>query len=158
MNIFLEEHLDMIRSLISNKVEFLLIGGFAVNFYGVTRTTGDLDIWISSTGENKLKLLTALEQFELDDESIKHMRELDFMQPTVFHIGNVSPFIFDFLTKIVGVHWEEAWNKKVIYSYENMDIPFIHLSHLKINKLMSGRLKDLDDISMLNRFEDLKDK
>ena len=41
---------------------------------------------------------------------------------------------------------------------ESIKVSFIHMNHLKINKLISGRPKDLDDISKLTRIEMLRDK
>lgn len=35
---------EFLKSLISNNVEFLLIGGYAVNYYGYARATADLDV------------------------------------------------------------------------------------------------------------------
>jgi len=43
MNILLEPHKQLLRSLIEFKVDFILIGGYAVNFHGYNRVTGDMD-------------------------------------------------------------------------------------------------------------------
>jgi len=53
MNIFLESHSNLLEKLIKANVEFLIIGGYAVNYYGYNRTTGDLDIWIKPDNFNK---------------------------------------------------------------------------------------------------------
>ena len=45
------------------KVEYLLIGGYAVNFYGYVRPTGDMDIWIALNRENAEKVVLALREF-----------------------------------------------------------------------------------------------
>lgn len=44
MNIFVEEHQELIRLLSKFEVDFLLIGGYAVIYYGYRRNTGDLDL------------------------------------------------------------------------------------------------------------------
>ena len=38
---------DFLRLLNSKKVEYLLIGGYAVGYYGYSRATADIDIWIA---------------------------------------------------------------------------------------------------------------
>lgn len=43
---------EFLKLLNSNKVEYLLIGGYAVAYYGYPRPTGDMDIWVARTAEN----------------------------------------------------------------------------------------------------------
>ncbi len=58
MNLFIEKHQELIKLLISNNVEFIIIGGYSVIFHGYKRTTGDIDIWLNPTNENKKKLIS----------------------------------------------------------------------------------------------------
>ena len=44
MNIFEQVFIDFIRLLNKHEVEYILIGGMAVNVYGYNRPTGDDDI------------------------------------------------------------------------------------------------------------------
>jgi predicted nucleotidyltransferase len=37
---------ELLKSLSSNGVEFLLIGGYAVGVHGFVRATKDMDIWV----------------------------------------------------------------------------------------------------------------
>lgn len=158
MNIFHDEHLSMLKILLKYKVNFLLVGGVAVNFYGYSRPTGDLDIWLEPTNENKIKLINCLNELGILAKDIERINQHDFAIPTAFHIGNTPPFVIDFLTKIVGVKWNEAWGLRNNIDLDNLNIPFIHINHLKQNKLISGRAKDLNDISQLMRIEELKNK
>jgi hypothetical protein len=43
---------EFLRLLNSKGVEYLLIGGYAVSYYGYPRATADMDIWVGSTAEN----------------------------------------------------------------------------------------------------------
>ena len=54
---------EFLKLLDSNAVEYLLIGGYAVNVYGYVRTTNDLDIWINVNPENAARMDRALHQF-----------------------------------------------------------------------------------------------
>lgn len=38
---------EFLKSLNSMKIKYLLIDGYAVNYYGYRRTTNDLDVWIA---------------------------------------------------------------------------------------------------------------
>lgn len=158
MNIFQDEHIEILKVLIKHEVEFILIGGVAVNFYGFTRPTGDLDVWLNPVFENKTKLVKALEELKIIKEDIETIEECDFNEAIVFHIGSTPPFVIDFLTKIVGVKWEEAWEMKIQTDVDDLKVSFLHVNHLKLNKFMAGRPKDLEDIRQLNRIEELRKK
>jgi hypothetical protein len=52
---------DLLKCLNKNAVEYLLIGGYAVGFYGYVRATGDIDFWFARTEENASRIVLALE-------------------------------------------------------------------------------------------------
>ena len=56
MNILIDKHKDFLYDLVLENVDFILVGGYAVIYYGYFRTTGDLDIWLNPTNENKIFL------------------------------------------------------------------------------------------------------
>ena len=156
MNIFQDEHLEILKVLNKYKVNYILIGGVAVNYYGFSRPTGDLDVWLEPTEENKQKLLRALVALNIMEEDIETINSTDFNDAVVFHIGTTPPFVIDFLTKIVGVKWDEAWEMKIQEVVEGITISFLHINHLKVNKLIAGRPKDHEDTRQLNRIEELR--
>lgn len=41
------------KLLNSSNIKYLLIGGYAVNYYGFARATADLDIWIAADRANE---------------------------------------------------------------------------------------------------------
>jgi hypothetical protein len=43
---------EFVELLIKNKVEYLIVGGYAVGIHGHPRYTGDLDIWLNPTPGN----------------------------------------------------------------------------------------------------------
>jgi hypothetical protein len=49
-----------------HEVRYLLIGGYAVNYYGYVRATGDMDIWIAIHPDNAHKIVAALKEFGFD--------------------------------------------------------------------------------------------
>ena len=54
---------EFLKSFNSNHVEYLLIGGYAVAFYGHVRATNDLDIWVNVNPENAVRIDRAIRQF-----------------------------------------------------------------------------------------------
>src|SRR6516225_3318597 len=48
-------------------VEYLLVGGYAVNHYGYHRFTEDIDFWIAVTDENLDRVLAAIREFFGED-------------------------------------------------------------------------------------------
>ena len=51
---------ESLKSLDSARVEYLLVGGYAVGYYGYARATGDLDIWVGVSHENARKLVRVM--------------------------------------------------------------------------------------------------
>ena len=43
---------EFIELLSNHKVEYLLVGGYALGIHGYPRYTGDMDIWVKPTPEN----------------------------------------------------------------------------------------------------------
>ena len=64
-NLFNTDFRDFLIALNKHDVDYLLIGGYTVILYGYPRTTGDLDIWLKNSNENRLKLLNACLEFGL---------------------------------------------------------------------------------------------
>src|SRR5450759_2011014 len=54
---------EFLKSLNSNNVEYLLIGGYAVGIYGHIRATNDLDVWVNISPENAARIDRALREF-----------------------------------------------------------------------------------------------
>ncbi len=55
---------DMLSMFIEEKVEFLLVGAYALSAHGHPRATGDLDLWIHNTEENAARVWRALIAFK----------------------------------------------------------------------------------------------
>lgn len=152
MNLFLENHQRLIKALQDAKVDFIIIGGYSVIFHGYTRTTGDMDVWLKPDNENKSRLLEALAVFGIDYDSIERLRVLDFSNVLAFHIDE-EPQRVDFLTKVNMVSFEEADRDKIIADLDGTEIPFLHLRHLILSKLNTGRAKDRADVEELQKIQ-----
>jgi hypothetical protein len=89
----------------------------------------------------------------LDDLTID-----DLSKPgIVFQIG-VEPSRIDILTAISGVQFEDAWENRVLIEMEDVCFNVIGRQDLIINKLASGRPKDLADVLTLDPGNQLPDR
>lgn len=150
MNIFLPSHLDILSLFNDKGVRYLLIGGYAVIAHGYARTTGDLDLWIEPSNENKLILCDALESAGFDPFDLHTLKELDFTSYLVFSIGE-EPQKIDFITRVNLVDFQEAFTNKIDFHNDNITLPLVRLQDLILMKINTGRSKDASDIEELQK-------
>ncbi len=151
MNIFLDEHQELLHKLVEHDVRFMLIGGYAVIHYGYSRTTGDMDIWLDTGNENRDKLISALHDFGIEERGLTQLKVMDFANPVpVFFIGE-PPRRVDFITKISSLGFAEAFAEVNYFEMDGKNVPVIHYNHLILSKLTSERLKDKADIEELQK-------
>lgn len=155
MNIFDNYTKDVIIALNKAEVKYLVVGGYAVNFHGYHRGTGDIDLWIEPTNENKINIINALKILNIDDEMTNQILSFDFTKPIVFSDGEV-PFKIDFMTYVSHVEFKEAWKQKINTQIDGISVSFINLNHLIISKFNTGRLKDKADIEELQKIQKYK--
>lgn len=151
INLFTEEHRELLTALIKNKVDFMLVGGYAVIHYGYDRSTGDMDIWLKTGNRNRDKLINALKDFGITDENIATLQEMDFNDPVpVFYFGK-EPRKIDFITLISNINFEQAIGHVNYIDLEKIKVPVINYDDLLLSKSSSTRLKDKADIEELKR-------
>jgi hypothetical protein len=129
-----------------HKVEYLVVGGYALAFHGVPRVTGDIDLFVRPADENAERILAALKEFGFGslDLSRKDFTTLG----TVIQLG-VPPVRIDIITRVSGVPWEQANAGKVAGRYADTPVFFIGRDDFLANKRATGRAKDLADIEVL---------
>jgi len=143
---FSQDFREFIKLLIENKVEYLVVGGYAVGIHGYPRYTGDLDIWLNPTPENADKILMAVNQFGFS--SFRLSKE-DFIKPgNVIQLG-YPPLRIDLLTEIDGVTFDDCFANKKEVLMEELIVNFIGYNDLIKNKKFTGRPRDIDDIENL---------
>ena len=155
MNIFLEDHQEIIKKLIQGNVAFLLIGGYAVIYHGYQRTTGDMDLWVEPTNENKEKVIKVLENSGYDPVDLKNLAEMDFTKHLAFSIGE-EPQKIDFINYINQVSFDAANRNKTDIDFEGMKIPVINIHELILSKINTGRKKDEADVEEIQKIINYK--
>jgi hypothetical protein len=130
----------------SNKVEYLIVGGYAVSYHGYPRSTGDMDIWLAMSSENAAKITRVLKEFGFDRELLSE--DLFLEKNKVIRIG-LPPIRIEILTSISGVEFSECYNCRISDTVDGVEVNFINLDDLKKNKKAAGRHRDLGDLENL---------
>lgn len=137
---------DFLKLCLRNEVRFLIIGGYAVIHHSRPRYTGDLDIWIDSSWENAVRVVTVLQQFGFPPDAVS--TEMITEGKKIIRMG-FEPMRLELFTSIPGVEFSSCFERQELVKIGRMLVPFISLEDLKINKLASGRPKDLQDLEEL---------
>jgi len=150
---------EFLRLLAKFQVQYLIVGGEAVIYYGYARLTGDIDIFYERSQENVMNLYAALNEFwENNIPGIEDAAEL-LESGSIVQFG-VAPNRIDLINKIDGVQFEEAWLNKetstMVVKKERLPIHFIGLNQLINNKEAVGRYKDLEDLQYLKKAQERK--
>lgn len=139
---------EFLQLLNSEKIEYLLIGGYAVNLYGLLRPTKDMDIWVALEEANLNRLIEAMVKFGFRRESLS-TRLFKGVQ-TVFRMG-LPPNRLEIVTSISGVQFAECYARREIVTIEGLVVPVISYPDLRTNKLATTRAKDRADIEALDK-------
>ena len=148
-------------------IDYLVVGGLAVNFHGVPRMTYDIDLVILLEPENILKLVTRLTQWgyrpkipvdprDLADElkrnlwvNEKGMKALNFYSETL-PIAEID-IVID-----TPIRYEELKSRAIRVELQDEQVPTVSIHDLIELKLRAGRKQDLSDVEHLRMVLEMK--
>jgi len=139
-----EDFIDFLDLLNSNKVRYLLLGGWAVGIYGYPRVTKYIDFLISTDDDNLIKLSKVLYEFgapKIDMNSFK-------IKKNVFRMGR-SPVQIDIINSADGIDFNNCYLKRNVININGIKVSVISKEDLIKNKKASGRAQDLADVEKL---------
>ena len=87
-----QDYKEMFSIFIDNKVEFLLVGAYALAAHGFSRATADIDIFVKPNSKNASVLYKTLEKFGAPLENISRD---DFAHPGIILQIGVAPRILN---------------------------------------------------------------
>lgn len=137
---------DILSAFNAERVEYLLVGAYALAAHGLPRATGDIDLWIRPSAANAASVWGALKGFGAPLEGIS-IGDLETPE-LVFQVG-LPPRRIDLMTSIDGIDFDTAWRERVLIHVEGLDVPTISRSNLIANKRATGRPQDLADVARL---------
>lgn len=158
MDIFDEEILKFWQTLEKNQVKYIMVGGYATNIHGFQRYTGDIDIWIEDTIENRQQLRVAFRELEMGDY---------FMMETIQFVPGWTDFMLnnglrlDIIVNMKGLEgftFDESFSIATIADLDGVKVPFLHINQLIANKKAVNRPKDQIDVIELEKIQKLREK
>jgi predicted nucleotidyltransferase len=148
---------EIFRALTRHQVDFVVIGGVAVQGHGYIRNTYDLDIIAAPTTPNATRLGEALAELEAE---LRVPGDISLADP---HQLRAAPIIstatrFGLLDVVHVEHvagppksYEALRASALVVPYQGMEVPVAGLSDLIRMKRAAGRERDLADIEALTR-------
>ena len=127
-----------------HKVEYLIVGAYALAFHGAPRYTGD--IYVKPDSTNAQRLMAALNDFGFGSAQLS-ARDFE-TENRVVQLG-FPPVRVDLVTSLTGVSWEEAFVGRIGGKYGDVSVYYIGRQQFISNKRALGRKKDLADLEAL---------
>jgi hypothetical protein len=147
-----QDYADLLREFVAARVEFVLIGGWAVAAHGHGRATDDMDVLVRATPENAARVYAALHRFGAPLAAHGVTQGLFAQERYGYRMG-LKPLLIEVLTTIDGVTFDEAARDALDVGVGELRVPVIGLNALLANKRASGRPKDLADVEALESGE-----
>ena len=112
-----------------------------------------VDVWIEDTLENRKRLRVAFAMCNMGDfEAIERMQFVPGW--TTFNLNNGMPL--DVMTGMKGLEqftFNECLEAAIIGEIEGIQVPFLHINHLLLNKKAVNRPKDQMDVIYLEKIK-----
>jgi hypothetical protein len=137
---------EFLKLCAEKRLRYLLVGGYAVNYYGYSRTTGDLDIWIDRSRRNAFKMVQVLQAFGFGGPDLTEAWFLE--KGSIFRMG-VPPLRLEVLNDLSGVTFSRCYAARERTLISDVPVNLINLRDLRRNKKAAGRHKDLNDLEHL---------
>lgn len=139
---------ELLEAFASERVEAVLVGGYAVAFHGRPRATKDIDLVVGGSAENLAAAARALDRFGAPANVVRAVSTLKSTE--VVFMGQ-PPLRIDLLGGIDGVTTDELFERAVAAVLDGAAIRVISLDDLITNKRAAGRPQDLIDADFLER-------
>jgi hypothetical protein len=137
---------DLLALFNAHRVDYMIVGGYALAFHGAPRFTGDLDIFVKPDLENARRILKSLEMFGFNSVGLAAE---DFQSPDKIIQLGFPPVRVDIITSLTGVSWKEAFLGRAKGKYGDIPVYYIGREQFVANKRATGRKRDLADLEAL---------
>lgn len=141
----LSQFRDVLKSLNSRKVKYVVIGGAAAIHHGVPRVTFDLDILIEPDIDNAARLLDGLKENRFGTAHMTTPERVATASITQF----VDWLALDVFTRPKGLTFATAWKNREFIRLDGIRIPVVCRRDLVRAKKAAARSQDLSDVELL---------
>lgn len=152
MDLYDDAFLGLWQMLCKHEVKYIMVGGFATNFHGYQRHTGDIDLYIEDSPSNRKQLRAAFREMGMGD--MPSIEQMQFVPGWVdFPLNNGVRL--DIMTSLKGVDlsFDECLQMAPVAEIEGVMVPFLHINHLIQNKKVVNRPKDQLDVIELEKIK-----
>lgn len=139
---------DILAEFAAHKVEYLVVGGYAVAFHGRPRFTKDIDLWVRPTQANLSCVRAALISFGAPDGILS---QLDAALPSDVLWMGAPPVRVDIVKGVPGGDFDAAYGDRVTTTWDGVEVTVVGRAHLIMLKRASGRPQDLLDADLLEQ-------
>lgn len=139
---------DLLGAFADAGVEYLLIGGYAVAFHATPRFTKDFDLWIRASAGNLASVRVALTRFGAPAAVLDQIDSAGLED--VLWMG-APPTRIDLVKGIPGLQFDDAWESRVVSTWDGVPVLLIGRDALVRAKRASGRPQDLLDVAALEQ-------
>ncbi|MPR31826.1 nucleotidyltransferase [Salmonirosea aquatica] len=128
-----------------HQVEYAIIGGKAVQSYGSSRKSDDLDVWINPTAENANKMVASVKDF-----IGAKLHPSDFTDNNIVFFGR-DPYRIDIHKDVTGLgQFPDHYHDRVpVRTNEGTEFSVLSPKDLVASKKAARRAKDLRDVEYL---------
>jgi hypothetical protein len=152
LELFEEDIIRFFKELARFRVRYIIVGGMAVNYHGFARATGDIDIWIDISEENRENFVNALTAYGIEGAGIFY--ELPFTHGHA-EIALDNGTNIDLMSDLQFFGRDKfAECLKSAHSFnltEDVEVKILHINHLIEEKERSARPKDNLDAAALKK-------
>jgi len=138
---------ELLAECVAARVEFVVVGGYAVGFHARPRATKDLDLLVLGVPENLARLAAALAAFGAPPNVVAAAKTVG--ADDVIYFG-VAPLRVDIMTQADGIDTRAAVERAIYADLGPLSVPIVALADLIANKRASGRKQDLADLEVLD--------
>lgn len=147
----IDDLLAICKELNEKDVKYVLIGGFAMNYYGFPRATEDIDLIVDPSNENILKLKKALSF--LPDNAVREVAADDVEKYEVVRVAD--EIVIDLLKKACGVTFDKVGIE--YFEFKGVRIPIADIFTMVKTK-QGVRPRDKEDLSFLTNILDEEER
>lgn len=148
------QFLAFVEKAHAHQLNFLIIGGLALNLHGIARNTQDVDVWLEPTNESKARLLNTLLDLGYSEGEMADLVEENFTQAQVITLEGP----IDLLTQLHHtLDFYICERRARISEVLGIPVKFLHINDLRKAKILARRPQDLRDVIMIDDFLKLVD-
>jgi len=156
-------YLNLFKALKTHDINYLLVGGLAMNLHGVPRMTMDVDLVIALDASNIAKLANCAKELglypnvpvNLEDLADAAKREALFAEKHLIALSLISNTPAIPTVDIVIHHpldFQQAFTRAMQRDISGTPVMLASIEDMIAMKKAAGRAQDLSDITHLERF------